>query len=70
MELLRLVTMNMDLLISNAEVPIDLSGLSVLDVGTTNGAASFECEKRGAREIVAVDICPPDGFGFINLQNT
>jgi tRNA (mo5U34)-methyltransferase len=58
---------DMDTLISNAEVPVDLTGLSVLDVGTTNGAASFECEKRGARQVVAVDICPPDVFGFDQL---
>jgi tRNA (mo5U34)-methyltransferase len=55
---------DMDLLISSAEVPRDLTGLTVLDVGTTNGAAAFECEKRGAKEVVAVDICQPDVFGF------
>jgi len=55
---------DMDLLISSAEVPNDLAGLSVLDVGTTNGAAAFECEKRGAKEVVAVDICQPNVFGF------
>ena len=55
---------DMDLLISSAEVPNDLTGFSVLDVGTTNGAAAFECEKRGAKEVVAVDICQPNVFGF------
>lgn len=58
---------DMNLLISNAEVPADLTGFSVLDIGTTNGAAAFECEKRGAREVVGVDICPPDVFGFDSL---
>ena len=55
---------DMDLLISSAQVPDDLTGLSVLDVGTTNGAAAFECEKRGAKEVIAVDICQPNVFGF------
>ena len=41
---------DMDLLISSAEVPNDLTGLSVLDVGTTNGAAAFELPRDDAVE--------------------
>lgn len=44
--------------------PSDLSGQSVLDIGTTNGGAAFLAEARGANRVVAVDIYPPDRFGF------
>ncbi|MBN2491069.1 MAG: hypothetical protein JXQ29_09485 [Planctomycetes bacterium] len=36
--------------------PDDLTGLSVLDVGASNGFFSFELERRGARRVVAVDL--------------
>ncbi len=36
-------------------LPADLTGLSVLDVGTWDGYMAFECEKRGASRVVAVD---------------
>lgn len=36
-------------------LPADLRGLSVLDVGTADGYFAFESEKRGAREVVALD---------------
>jgi|GEM_PF-5938619 len=49
-------------------IPSDLSGFRVLDVGTTNGAIAFECERRGASSIVATDICPPDVFGFDDIR--
>jgi tRNA (mo5U34)-methyltransferase len=48
-------------------VPEDLTGLTVLDIGTTNGAAVFEAERRGASRCVAVDIYPPAAFGFDQL---
>jgi tRNA (mo5U34)-methyltransferase len=48
-------------------VPEDLTGMSVLDIGTTNGAAVFEAERRGASRCVAVDIYPPTAFGFTTL---
>lgn len=51
-------------LLDLAEVPVDLSGLSVLDIGTSNGGTAFEVERRGAERVVAVDIYPPDWFGF------
>jgi tRNA (mo5U34)-methyltransferase len=50
-----------------AELPADLTGLSVLDIGTTNGAATFLAEARGARSVVATDILPPTFFGFSKL---
>jgi tRNA (mo5U34)-methyltransferase len=36
-------------------LPDDLSGKTVLDVGAWDGFYSFECERRGARRVVALD---------------
>ena len=44
-------------------LPTDLSGQRVLDVGARDGFYSFECERRGA-EVVAIDYVPPDRTGF------
>ncbi len=44
-------------------LPADLSGLRVLDIGTRDGFFAFECERRGA-EVVAVDYMPPEETGF------
>jgi tRNA (mo5U34)-methyltransferase len=41
-------------------VPADLSGLRCLDVGTMDGFWAFEMERRGAAEVVAVDIPGPE----------
>jgi tRNA (mo5U34)-methyltransferase len=46
-----------------ADLPADLSGATVLDVGTTNAGTAFEAERRGAARVVAVDIFDPDWFG-------
>jgi tRNA (mo5U34)-methyltransferase len=46
-----------------AGLPDDLSGRTVLDVGTTNAGTAFELERRGAERVVAVDIFDPDWFG-------
>ena len=51
-------------LLSDAGVPADLNGRTVLDIGTANGGCAFEAERRGAARVVAVDIYPPDRFGF------
>ncbi len=37
-------------------IPKDLSGKSILDAGANQGMFSFECERRGAKEIVAFDL--------------
>jgi tRNA (mo5U34)-methyltransferase len=50
-----------------AGLPQDLSGQSVLDIGTTNAGTAFEVERRGASRIVAVDIFDPDWFGVAQL---
>jgi tRNA (mo5U34)-methyltransferase len=60
-------TNEIEWLCSLAGAPDDLSGMSVLDVGTTNGGAAFLAERRGADRVVAVDIYPPDRFAFENI---
>jgi tRNA (mo5U34)-methyltransferase len=50
-----------------AGLPPDLSGKTVLDIGTTNGGTAFELERRGAGRVVAVDIFDPDWFGLAPL---
>ena len=55
-------------LMNKAAVPERLDGATVLDIGTTNGGAAFECERRGARRVVAVDIADENWFGFVTLK--
>jgi len=55
---------DVDWLLHAARVPADLSGASVLDIGTTNGGAAFTLERRGASRVVATDIVGPMHFGF------
>jgi tRNA (mo5U34)-methyltransferase len=57
-----------DVLFDLGGVPRDLHGKSVLDIGTSNGGAAFAMERRGAARVVAVDIYPPDWFGFDRLS--
>jgi len=61
-------TSSVSFLLDEAGVPADLSGRSVLDVGTSNGGCAFEAERRGASRVVAVDIFPPEWFGFADLR--
>jgi len=51
-----------------ARLPADLSGMRILDVGTSNGGTAFACERRGA-EVVAADIVPPDYSGFARIRD-
>lgn len=51
-------------LLKHINLPEDLSGLRVLDIGARDGAFSFECEKRGALEVVALDYTTADSTGF------
>lgn len=46
------------------KLPADLTGKRVLDLGARDGLYSFECEKRGAAEVVALDYTTPDATGF------
>ena len=41
-------------------IPADLSGMRCLDVGTMDGFWAFEMERRGAAEVMAVDLEDPD----------
>lgn len=43
-------------------IPDDLSGKSVLDIGCADGFYSFLAESRGAKRVVAVDFMKWDGF--------
>jgi tRNA (mo5U34)-methyltransferase len=49
--------------------PDDLTGQSVLDIGTTNGGAAFRAEARGATSVVATDIVPQSRFGFDRIAD-
>jgi tRNA (mo5U34)-methyltransferase len=40
-------------------LPDDLTGMRVLDVGSAEGFFSFEAERRGAAEVVAIENYPP-----------
>lgn len=46
------------------QIPDRLDGLRVLDIGTYDGFYAFECERRGASEVVAIDVTPIDGHCF------
>lgn len=51
-------------LLRRIALPENLEGLSVLDIGAWDGFFSFEAERRGARRVVALDLHPPDRYGF------
>ena len=53
-----------DEVLAAIDLPEDLSGLRVLDLGARDGFFSFECEKRGASEVIAVDYSPGELTGF------
>lgn len=52
-------------LLNHIGLPEDLSGMRVLDIGARDGFFSFECEKRGAKEVIALDYTSADSTGFI-----
>ncbi|MEO1086309.1 MAG: class I SAM-dependent methyltransferase [Acidobacteriota bacterium] len=45
-------------------LPEDLSGQRVLDIGCAEGFFSFEAERRGAAEVVAIEPYPDSGRRF------
>ena len=52
-------------------IPDDLSGVSVLDIGCWDGFFSFECERRGAKRVVASDVWETfgrDAFDFARAE--
>ncbi len=46
-------------IVSKVPLPASLAGKRCLDVGTWDGFWAFEMERRGAREVVAVDLPEP-----------
>jgi len=57
------------LICNNITLPTDLRGKRILDIGAWNGCFSFECERRGADEIVAFGPENPDQTGFNRLKD-
>jgi tRNA (mo5U34)-methyltransferase len=49
--------------LAQLELPGDMTGQRVLDIGASDGFFSFECERRGA-EVLAIDYMPPEATGF------
>ncbi len=45
------------------QIPADLTGKSVLDIGAWDGFFSFECERRGASRVLAIDTFAWDHYG-------
>lgn len=50
--------------LSQIGMPDDLTGMRVLDIGARDGFFTFESERRGAREVIALDNEPPHRTGF------
>jgi tRNA (mo5U34)-methyltransferase len=50
--------------LTQIDMPERLDGMRVLDIGARDGFFTFEAERRGAREVVALDNEPPDRTGF------
>jgi tRNA (mo5U34)-methyltransferase len=50
------------------QLPANLEGLTVLDIGAWDGFFSFEAERRGASRVVAYDLFPPDTHGFTTAR--
>ena len=45
-------------------LPASLEGRRCLDIGTADGFWAFEMERRGAAEVVALDIDDPDDYDW------
>ena len=60
---------DIDLILTRAAIPEDLTGLSVLDIGTSNGGVAFNAERLGAKRVVAVDIHDPSLYGFAQIAS-
>jgi tRNA (mo5U34)-methyltransferase len=58
-----------ELMCQEMNIPDDLIGKRVLDIGAWNGCLSFECERRGAREIIALGPEEPAKTGFYRLRD-
>jgi tRNA (mo5U34)-methyltransferase len=59
---------NVAFICAKAQIPTDLTGKRVLDIGAWHGCFSFECERRGASEVVAYSLENPEVTGFCRLK--
>jgi tRNA (mo5U34)-methyltransferase len=50
--------------VSKIPFPASLAGKRCLDVGTFNGFWAFEMERRGASEVVAIDLLDPEAWDW------
>jgi tRNA (mo5U34)-methyltransferase len=55
-------------ILDRAAVPEDLTGRTVLDIGTWNGGCAFECARRGAARVVGLGPEDPEQTGFCRIQ--
>src|SRR5439155_15085154 len=51
------------------QLPADLTGKRVLDIGAWNGCFSFECERRGAAEVIALGPEDAAHAGFYKMRD-
>lgn len=51
-------------IVDQVPFPASLEGKRCLDVGTFNGFWAFEMERRGAAEVVAIDVLDPDEWDW------
>lgn len=50
------------------QIPARLDGLRVLDIAPWNGFFSFECARRGAKEVVSLGPDDPDATGYTKTR--
>jgi len=50
--------------LAQLNLPQNMAGMRVLDIGARDGFFSFECERRGATEVVPLDYIPAEQTGF------
>ena len=55
-------------ILDSLELPLSLAGKRVLDIGGWNGCFSFECERRGAAEVVMVEPMDIEATGFEKIR--
>jgi len=51
-------------IVAEVPIPTSLAAARVLDVGTFDGFWAFEMERRGAAEVVAIDVLDPAGWDW------
>jgi tRNA (mo5U34)-methyltransferase len=50
------------------QLPADLSGRRILDIGSANGCMSLECERRGAAEVIGLTPLDSSDWGHRQLR--